>query len=366
MFINRRFGLKLYFAGNLSNMKKIGVGLASYGMSGEVFHAPLLSVHPGFEIVSILERTRSRSRERYPEVQIVRDYHDLLGDDRIDLVVVNIPDRFHYEMAREALEQGKDVILEKPFVLDSREGDELISLAAERGCLLSVFQNRRWDGDFLTVREIMKKGLLGRLVEYEAHFDRFRNYIQENTWKEDPASGTGTLYNLGSHLIDQALVLFGPPEHVNADIRIQRSGGMVDDAFTLWLGYPEVKVTLKASYLVREPGPRYMLHGTEGSFLKYGIDPQEEALKKGDPPGTPGWGTDPPSGWGRLNTEIGPHDGPYETLPGNYGDFYENIYQTLTGKADLAVTAAQANMVIRVIEAAWESNRTGQRVIPRA
>ena len=354
----------MYFVENFSIMKKIGVGLAAYGMSGEVFHAPLLSVHPGFEIIAILERSRSRSRERYPETEIVREFGELLGDRRINLVVVNTPDMFHYEMAREALEAGKDVILEKPFVLDSRKGDELIRLAADRGCLLTVFQNRRWDGDFLTVREILDKRLLGRLVEYEAHFDRYRNFIQENTWKEDPTSGTGTLYNLGSHLIDQALVIFGRPKYVTADIRIQRTGGKVDDSFTLWLGYPDIRVTLKASYLVREPGPRYMLHGTEGSFLKYGIDPQEEALKKGNLPGGPGWGTESPAGWGRLNTEIGPQDGPYKTLPGNYGAFYENIYQTLTGKADPAITAAQANLVVRVIEAALESNRTGQRVVP--
>jgi scyllo-inositol 2-dehydrogenase (NADP+) len=345
-------------------MNKIGVGLASYGMSGEVFHAPLLSAHPGFKIISILERSRNLSRERYPEAKVVRNYHELLADESIELVIVNTPDRFHYEMAREALAVGKDVILEKPFVLDSRKGDELISMAADRGCLLSVFQNRRWDGDFLTIRDILDKGLLGRLVEYEAHFDRYRNFLQENTWKEDPASGTGTLYNLGSHLIDQALVLFGRPEYITADIRVQRTGGKVDDAFTLWLAYPGVKVTLKASYLVREPGPRYLLHGTEGSFLKYGIDPQEEALKNGELPGGPGWGREPEKEWGRLNTTIGPYNGPYETLPGNYGAFYDNIYQVLTVQSDPAVTAAQANLVIRVIEAAFESNRTGCRIRP--
>jgi scyllo-inositol 2-dehydrogenase (NADP+) len=167
-------------------MKKIGVGLASFGMSGQVFHAPLLSVNPGFEIISILERSRNLSRERYPEAKIVRNYNELLKDDSVELVVVNTPDRFHYNMAREALEAGKHVILEKPFVLDCREGDELIGLADNRKRLLSVFQNRRWDGDFLTIRKILEKGLLGRLVEYEAHFDRYRNFIMENTWKEDP------------------------------------------------------------------------------------------------------------------------------------------------------------------------------------
>jgi len=343
-------------------MQIFGVGLASYGMSGMVFHAPLLSVNPGFKIISILERKRNLSRERYPGIKIVRNYSELLSDDSIELVIVNTPDRFHFQMAREALQAGKHVVLEKPFLLDSREGDELIRIAEDQKRLLSVFQNRRWDGDFLTVKEILHKGLLGRLVEYEAHFDRYRNFIQQHTWKEDPASGTGTLFNLGSHLIDQALVLFGKPEYVLADIRIQRTGGKIDDAFTLWLGYPDVKVTIKASYLVREPGPRYLLHGTEGSFLKYGIDPQEEALKKGELPGGPDWGMEQREEWGRLNTVIGPHNGPYETLPGNYPAYYENIYQALTGKADLEVTAAQANQVVRVIEAARESNRSGYRV----
>ena len=352
----------MYFGENLIPMKKIGVGLASFGMSGQVFHAPLLSVNPGFEIVSILERTRSLSHDRYPETKIIRNYKELLEDDSIELVVVNTPDRFHYRMAREALEAGKHVVLEKPFVLDSRQGDKLITLADEQKLLMSVFQNRRWDGDFLTVREILDKGLLGRLVEYEGHFDRYRNFILQDTWKEDPVTGTGTLFNLGSHLIDQALVLFGKPEHINADIRIQRTGGKIDDAFTLWFGYPEVKVTIKASYLVREPGPRYLLHGTEGSFLKHGIDPQEEALKKGDLPGGPEWGEEPREEWGRLNTEIGAHNGPYKTLPGNYSAYYENIYQALTGKAELAVTATQANLVIKVIEAAIESSQSGNRV----
>lgn len=343
-------------------MRRIGVGLASYGMSGEVFHAPLLSVNPGFEIISILERTKSLSRERYPEVKIIRHYHEMLNDDSVELVVVNTPDRLHYEMARQALEAGKHVILEKPFTLDSREGEKLIGIANERERLLSVFQNRRWDGDFLTVREILDKGLLGRLVEYEAHFDRYRNFIQQNTWKEEPESGTGTIFNLGSHLIDQALVLFGKPEYINADIRVQRTSGKVDDAFTLWLGYRDVKVTIKASYLVREPGPRYLLHGTEGSFLKHGIDPQEEALKKGELPGGPDWGEESLEEWGRLNTAIGEHNGPYRTLPGNYPAYYQNIHETLTGKAKLAVTANEANLVIRVIEAAIESSKSGNRV----
>ncbi len=339
------------------------MGVASYGMSGLVFHAPLLHVNPGFEIVSILERSRKLSAERYPDVKVVRDYRDLLKDDRIELLVVNTPDPLHFEMTHQALEAGKNVVVEKPFVKDSREGEILIDLAGKKGLLLSVFHNRRWDGDFLTVQKILEEGVLGRLVEYEAHFDRFRNFIQEDTWKEEKGSGS-TLYNLGSHLIDQALVLFGKPGYVYADIRTQRDGGRVDDAFTILLGYPGINVTLKASYLVREAGPRYYLHGTEGSFLKHGLDPQENALKNGIWPLGDEWGKEPESHWGVLHAGNGEKEfrGKYETLPGCYPAYYDSIYRALTEKTEPAVTALQANLVIRVIEAACESNEKGCRI----
>ncbi len=344
-------------------MNKIGTGIASYGMSGMVFHAPLLHVHPGFDIVSILERTKNLSQARYPQARIVRSFEDLLKDDGVELVILNTPDPFHYEMTRETLLAGKHVVVEKPFVLDSRQGEELIQLARDKNLLISVFQNRRWDGDFLTVRKILGDGLLGRLVEYEAHFDRYRNFIQEDTWKEEPGSGS-TLQNLGSHLIDQALVLFGRPEYVYADIRILRTGGKIDDAFTVLLGYPEVKVTLKASYLVREPGPRYFLHGTEGSYLKHGIDPQEEALKQGEWPGGNGWGREPESDWGLLHTGAGSkfYRGKYETQPGNYLAYYQDLHRALTEGTEPPVTGEQANLVIQVIESARKSNETGRRI----
>jgi predicted dehydrogenase len=340
-------------------MKTYGVGLVSFGMSGQVFHAPLVKVHPGFKLVSILERSKELSADLYPESIIVRTFEELLKVEGTDLIIVNVPDPLHYEMTREALLAGKNVIVEKPFVRDSSQGKELIDLAAGKGLLLSVFQNRRWDGDFLTVKKILGEGLLGRLVDYEAHFDRYRNMIQDNTWKEESGAGS-TIYNLGSHLIDQALDLFGKPEHVYADIDIMREGGQVDDAFRILLGYEGIRVCLQSSYLVREPGPRYGLHGTLGSYLKYGIDPQEDALKKGELPDGRDWGKEPESEWGILHTEN--FNGKYETLPGNYTEYFRDIYEALQTGNQPIVTGEQANLVIRVIEAALESNESGKRI----
>jgi scyllo-inositol 2-dehydrogenase (NADP+) len=355
------FGLTLH---PLMSENVISVGIASYGMSGSVFHAPLLAAHPGFTLKKMLERSAEKSKARYPQVEVVRDYGDLLQDEEIRLVVVNTPNALHYEMARQALEAGKHVVLEKPFTVTAAEGEELTQLAKEQNLILSAFQNRRWDGDFRTVQQVVESGWLGELVEFEGHYDRFRNYIEANTWKEETGPGSGILYNLGSHMIDQALVLFGLPQAVTADIRTQRPGGQVEDAYDLLLEYGKLKVVLKSSYLVREPGPRYTLHGTEGSFIKHGLDPQEDALKAGGTFTDPGWGREPEKDWGLLNTQLdGLHlRGTVETLPGTYQAFYQNIYDAIQGRAGLAVTAEQATNVIRIIEAAMQSNEEKRRV----
>jgi predicted dehydrogenase len=339
-------------------MKKIRTGITSYGMSGRVFHAPLLHVHPGFEIVSVLERSHAFSVQRFPYIRIVSTYEEMLADQDIELIVVNTPDHLHFDMAAMALDAGRHVVVEKPFTLAVREADELIRRARDKNLMLSVFHNRRWDSDFLTVQKLVAGNMLGRLVEYEAHFDRYRNFIQPDTWKESSSSGTGTLYNLGSHLIDQALVLFGLPVSVTADIRKQRTGSQVDDAFILWLNYPDIRVTLKGGYLVRQAGPRYILHGTEGSFLKPGIDPQEDQLKAGLLPGGPEWGKEPEENQGLLNTDINDMHvtGKLETLPGNYLAYYDTIYQAITGGKEPAVTGEQGRDVIRIIEAAFQSH----------
>jgi len=344
--------------------RKIVIGLASFGMSGKVFHAPLIMCHPSFSLKSIVERSKNEAKSIYPSVHIARSFDELLHDEEIELVIVNTPDHTHAEYAHKALMAGKHVVVEKPFTLHAGEGEDLLNVAIRKNLLLTVFQNRRWDGDFLTVQKLVKNELLGRLVEYEARYDRYRNFIQPNTWKEEPSTGTGTLYNLGSHLIDQALVLFGMPKAVTADIRILRTDGKVDDFFEVILHYSNLRVALKASYLVREPGPRYSLHGTHGSFLKYGSDPQEEALKQGRMPTEPGWGKEPEEYWGIQNTDRQGllYRGKIETIPGNYLAFYDNIYEVLALGNELAVKPEEAIAVIKVIEAAFESNKANKMI----
>jgi predicted dehydrogenase len=330
-------------------------------MSGQIFHGPLLEAHHGFKIIKILERTKDLSRDRHPSSVTVRRFSSILTDPDVELVVVNTPDHLHYEMAKDALQAGKHVVVEKPFTLKSSHADELTGLAGTNGLALTVFQNRRWDGHFLTVREIIGKEKLGRLVSFESHFDRYRNYLQDS-WKDSGTEGTGTLYNLGSHLIDQALSLFGMPERLFCDSRMLRDGATTDDSFDLLLHYPGVKCLLRSSYLVREPGPRFTLHGTEGSYLKWGIDPQEEAMKLGAVPGSEDWGVEPESAWGRINTTFNGKclEGSCRTLPGNYLAFYDNVYETIRKGADPEVTPVQAGDVVRIIEAAYESSREGR------
>lgn len=343
-------------------MHQINAAIASFGMSGKVFHGPLLQAHPEFKITKILERKRNDSAEKYPDAMIVRDYNAILEDATIELVVVNTPDHLHFDMCTEALLAGKHVVVEKPFTLRTSDAQKLIRLARERARILTVFQNRRWDGDFLTVKEIISSGRLGRLVDFESHFDRYRKEIQKS-WK-DQSHGTGTLYNLGSHLIDQALQLFGMPNRLFCDSRKLRDGARTDDSYDLFLYYTNHKCLLRSSYLVKEPGPRFILHGTEGSYQKWGIDPQEADLVSGKVPGSDSWGREEESKWGKINTTYKGKTiaGQHPTLPGNYLAFYDNVCQAIRHNEPLLVTASQARNVIRIIEAAYKSSREGQVV----
>ncbi|MDD2437349.1 MAG: Gfo/Idh/MocA family oxidoreductase [Massilibacteroides sp.] len=345
-------------------METINVGLASFGMSGAVFHAPFISHHPGFKLYAIVQRHSDSALTRYPNVKLMRSFEELIADKSIQLVIVNTPDVTHYMYVKQALTAGKHVIVEKPFVFTVREGEELIKLAEKQNRMLCVFQNRRWDGDFLTVKQMIASGVLGRVVEFQSAYQRYRNYIQPNTWKEKADKHVGLTYNLGSHMIDQTIVLFGIPQSIYADIDRLREGSEVDDYYQIHLHYPKIKVTLRAGYLMREETPRYMIHGTNGSFVKYGLDPQEEALKAGLCPASPDWGKDEERTYGTLNTELnGLHfRGKIETISGNYQAFYEEVYLSLhTGKKP-TTDASSVLPVIRILEAAFESKEKKQEV----
>ncbi|MBT1701753.1 oxidoreductase [Chryseosolibacter indicus] len=344
------------------NVKPLSTALLSYGMSGEIFHAPLLNTHPGFSISAVYQR--NASKQYIPGLNVVHSLEQILQDPTIDLVIVNTPNHTHFQFASEALKAGKHVIVEKPFTVSVSEADKLIMLAQKQGKLLSVFQNRRWDGDFLTVQRILQDKMLGRVVEFEAHYDRYRNYIEPNTWKEEEAPGTGILYNLGSHMLDQVIVLFGMPAYVDARIGTQRTGGKVDDYYDIRLEYSSLNVIVKSSYLVREPVPRYTIHGTKGSFIKYGIDPQEQDLKEKKVPGSEGWGKEDRRWWGKINTEYGDIriEGDFETVPGNYLAFYDNIFEAIRSGVPLMVKPEQARGVIYLIECCIESSKTRKAI----
>ena len=343
----------------------INTAILSYGMSGEIFHAPLIDAHPGFHLSKILERSKDRARHQYPHAGIVRSFDEILADDTIELVVVNTPQDSHYDLTSKVLESGRHAIVEKPFVITSLDGHALARQAREHGKMLSVFQNRRWDGDFMTVRQVLQSGMLGPLAEFEAHYDRYRPQVDHNTWKEGQAAGSGILYNLGSHMIDQVLDLFGMPESLTAAVGVQRMGGTSPDYYDIRMKYPTHTAIVKSSYLVRDPGPRYVAYGMNGTFTKHGLDPQEEALKTGGIPGAPGWGKEGSEWWGKIDTQVnGLHIvGAVETLPGNYSAYYDNIYAAIRNGEPLAVSAEQATDVIRIIEMACQSSEEGRTLL---
>ena len=345
-------------------MKPIKTALLSYGMSGEIFHAPLLKALPEYELSHVWQRSSDKAKQHYPEVLIVRSFEDIVNDPSIELVVVNTPNESHFEFTSRALRAGKHVVVEKPFTVDEREANALIELARHEGKILTVFQNRRWDGDFLTIKKLIDEKAVGQIVEFEAHYDRFRNYIEANTWKEERTRGTGIVYNLGSHMLDQVVALFGMPLFADARIGIQRPGGKVDDYYDIRLEYKGLHVIVKSSYLVKADMPRYIMHGVQGSFIKYGIDPQEQALKDKLIPGTAGWGAEPEQFWGKLDSIASGKEfsGTVRTIPGDYPGFYRNVSDAIRNGKELAVKPEQARDVIHLIEVCYESSRLKQAI----
>ncbi len=341
-------------------MQIINTALCSFGMSGSIFHAPFLHLHAGFNLYGVWERSKKTAAQKYPAIKSFDTYEALLNDAAVELVIVNTPNYTHFDFTKKALLAGKNVIVEKPFCITVQECDELINIAKEKNKLLAVYQNRRYDSDYKIIKKVVEQQLLGEIVEAEFHFDRYKQELSPKVHKEIPGPGTGLLYDLGSHLIDQALCLFGMPEAVFADIAVMRKISLVDDYMELILFYPNLRVRIKASYVVREALPSYILHGTLGSFIKPRTDVQEQALQNGLTPDGNDWGKEPEHEMGLLHTEK---DGKVirEFLPsvnGNYMDFYNGIYQAITAGTVLPVTADEGKNVIVIIEKAYESNNT--------
>jgi predicted dehydrogenase len=345
-------------------MEPINTAILSYGMSGQIFHAPFLHVHEGFYFSSVWERTKNLAQQRYPGVKTFRSLEELLGDENIEFVIVNTPNNTHYQFARESLEANKNVVVEKPFTVTVAEGEKLIALAKEKNKMLSVYQNRRYDSDYKIIKKIVTEGWLGEIAEAEFHYDRYKEELSPKQHKEIPGPGTGALYDLGSHLIDQALQLFGKPEAVFADIRTIRPIAKVHDYFEVLLYYPALRVRLHCSYLVREALPAYTIHGSKGSFIKSKTDVQETMLQQGSMPGSDDWGIEPESEKGFLHTEK---NGKVikEYMPserGNYGDYYTDIYKTIRESGTNPVPGEDGLAVIVIINKAIQSSEE-QKVI---
>ncbi|MGO8760209.1 MAG: Gfo/Idh/MocA family oxidoreductase [Terracidiphilus sp.] len=341
----------------------IRVGLIGFGMAARVFHAPLLSSVEGLELAAVLERTSNKAAERYPGIAVHRSLDDLLADASLDLFVVASPNATHFALAKEILGAGRNVIVDKPMTLTSAEAAELIGLARQRNVLLAPFHNRRWDSDFLTVRKVLHEGLLGCLVAFESRLDRWRPLpLTERRWKESAEAGGGTLHDLGPHLADQALVLFGKPEAVSADVLREKDGPGANDAIAIRLRYPGLAVTLGANSLSLPARPRFHLRGTKGSYSKNGVDPQEAALNKivriDTRTGDPAWGQEPAANWGVLHTDIdgGSVSRPVPALPGDYRLFYAGIRDALLGKAPAPVAGVDGWRVARLLEYAAQSS----------
>jgi scyllo-inositol 2-dehydrogenase (NADP+) len=324
------------------------VGLIGYGTAGAVFHAPLITATPGLTLTSVVT---SRKSQLPPDVRAL-ERPDQLWEDH-DLVVVASPNRTHVPLATEAIEAGIAVVVDKPFAPTAEEARSLTMLAGERDVPLTVFQNRRWDGDFMTVKALLASGDLGRVHRFESHFDRWRPTPKEG-WRElpDRAEAGGVLFDLGAHLIDQALQLFGPPRSVYAEVNRQRPGVRVDDDFFLALTHESGVVShLASSTLAAHPGPRFRVLGSRSAYTKHGLDVQEAALKAGARPGDPDWGTEPPERWGRLG------DTPVETKPGCYQYFYAAMASALRNGSPVPVAPESAIATLDVIETAHRSAR---------
>lgn len=335
------------------------VALVGYGFVGKAFHAPLIVATPGLLLHTVVSSDPAKVHADLPDVKVAPDLETALADAEIDLVVIATPDPLHAAQAHAALDAGKAVVIDKPFAVTLDEARAVADHAQRAGKLLSIFHNRRWDSDFLTLQALIADGSLGEIVQYESHFDRFRPAVRDR-WREKP--GAGALLDLGPHLIDQALTLFGPPVAVYADLAAQKDGGQAPDYFHLVLRYPKLRVLLHASQMTIDSRLRMAVHGTKGSFHKQGLDEQENSLKAGVIPGSAGWGADPRPG--TLTTPDGEATTSrvVEGVPGDYLAYYAAIRDALSGHGDNPVPPDEALAVMELIALAQRSAAEGREV----
>ncbi|MEG0928560.1 Gfo/Idh/MocA family oxidoreductase [Chryseobacterium sp.] len=349
-------------------MQLVKAGLCAFGMSGKVFHAPFLKEHPGFFISAVVERSKEESKEKYPEATIYRSIEEMLQSADIELVIVNTPVQTHYEYAKKALEAGKNIIVEKPFTVNVAEAEELVKLAEEKGLFLSVYQNRRFDRDFLQVQKVLADGKLGNIKEAEIRFDRFRTTPSGKQHKENPDQiGSGSLHDLGAHLVDQAVQYFGYPEKLFADVFSMKGAEFANDYFEILLFYPnDLRVRLKSSVFSKEAHYAYTIHGDKGSFLQERTDHQENELVTGS---IPVYGED----WmqplkeadGILNY-LNENSETIRTLTsseaGNYMNYYQQIYEHIVFGYPLPSPGKEVIQNMKIIDASLKSTQE-QKVV---
>ena len=322
------------------------VALVGFGLAGKAFHAPLIAATPGLELAAVVTSREGEVRELYPQAATGRSYAEVLADPAIALVVLATPDHLHAEHALTAIEAGKHLVIDKPLAPTLAEARRIAAHAQRNGTMLSVFHNRRWDGDFLTLRRLIATGQMGDITEFDSHFDKFKPETGTR-WKDSRAGGVWQ--DLGPHLVDQALVLFGRPLAVSADLAVLKTGGQAADYACVTLRYPAARVRLHMSQTRHDHGLRFSVHGSKASFTKHGLDTQEEQSKAGMRPGHPQWGIDLRPG---LLTEVGAPAAQVEALRGDYGAYYRGVAAALSGEALLPVSTDEALAVMEIIEAA--------------
>lgn len=332
----------------------IRVGLIGYGYASKTFHAPLISGTPDMELAVVSSSDASKVHVDWPTVNVVSSPQQLFADPNIDLIVIPTPNDTHFPLAKAALEAGKNVVVDKPFTVTLSQARELELLAKQQGKLLSVFHNRRWDSDFLTVKALINEGKLGDVAYFESHFDRFRPQVQAR-WREQAGLGSGIWYDLGPHLLDQVVNLFGLPQSLFVDLGQLRPGAQTTDYFHAILTYPQRRVVLHGTMLAAAESARYIVHGTKASYVKFGLDPQEDRLKNGERLPQEDWGYDMRDGI--LTTVNGDEriEKPWLTIPGNYPAYYAGIRDVLNGVGENPVPANQAIQIMELIELGIES-----------